>query len=394
LLQLQKEKIGVSGDIAFEGTYTKQDAKNNYNKKFQPGIAGAKAAFHAEFDGEGFKGHYSARINAPVFSAGQVFDRNVLGLDTEFGTLQFGNTSGPYTNAQLAQGLLGDNWAENTLLNKHIAGSAGSVSGHGPIGHGTSATKFTFDTKRYNGFAAHFAYTPSTAHAGLRFAEERNEKLYLSSLVGSDNNDTLIKITNGVRPYGVNNVALGASYEGAFSGVKVGFAGVFVHDSAKVRLPAGEQKLHHTNAYMLGAKVGYANVELGLEYINNGKSRQPVDDALATAGFTTSKAHLGNAGRAVTVAAKYSFNERQSLAAAYGHTWRNWDDVSTAKKDHYSIVGTHKFNNHLEVYATGSLVKHKLSDAVKTEVEGLNTAALTTGSNKGYYLGVGARVSL
>jgi hypothetical protein len=200
-------------------------------------------------------------------------EENRIRLKGRWGTIMFGNTQGVENfMARGAFSIPGGTGGFDGNFKTTTPRPTGLLLTTDMVGATKYASKFTFVTPRFYGFQAGFSYTPNSEHKG----EGTN---------GPPRNRTSSKSPQ--EAFNLNLVAFGLNYVNKITDdFAVALSATAV--TGKTKPPTGNNQLdntnlytafqtaprHRTNSYALGAVASYKCFDLGVEWINNGRSQQ------------------------------------------------------------------------------------------------------------------------
>mgnify|MGYP001573214842 CR=1 FL=1 len=282
------------------------------------------------------------------------------------------------------------------------------------VGSTHTATKISYVTPKIGDmFTIAATYTPNTAHRGNIKMSGLNQMGNRGA--GSSNNPNgfsylTAKDGQEYKPFGINNITLVARLDKNSNDWTFGSAFAYIHDSAEVWAQNKDKinvkyALRNTNAFGLSGLIGYGKFKLGIEYMNNGKSRLPMDGQL----FTTmnyaevdpekdtsetnqpspihkiENGNTGHAGHVITTTAQYKWTEKLTCACGYQWTYRKLNNESHTTRQTFTKTINYLFMPGLEGYIEGDLIFLKRMDKDRENKDA---------SNKGFVLITGVRVNI
>ncbi|MGB0934794.1 MAG: porin [Alphaproteobacteria bacterium] len=314
-----------------------------------------------------------------------IVETNRLRLKGEWGTFMFGNHQGVENfMARGAFGVMGATGGFDGNLFTVLNCPTGVFTGTDLVGATKYATKATYVTPRVFGLQAGVSYTVNSEHRG-------------EGKKSGPHNGTSKK-TPG-QPFSMNTWAAGVNFLHEFEngfGVALSATGITARTRTPSRRaldttrtfsydPTSFVTLNQTlnrervESYALGAVFSFRGWELGLEYLDNGDSREIRDTRLfASNGFGT----VGefNAGEAYSVALSYTFGS-DKVAAGYYHSERKY-----AGKDCdatiYSVTYDRKLAPGLSFFAEGNVA------GMSTHEDAVNFDNTLYQADKGFAKGV------
>lgn len=370
------------------------------------------------------------RFNPQVNSGcGSVIDRNgIFWKHDDVGQFDAGNIKGVDDSLfKFAQGLIGgsNGWDSGLTDLFYLPKESYHCEGTDFVGSTHTATKISYATPKVGDVLTLAAsYTPSTAyrgnmkmnafnHAGLDGAKSKNNPNGFTSLKAGDGKYV---------PFGTNNVTLVARLDKKCGDWTYGGAFAYIHDSAEVWAKHGIDKnaadvkyqLRDTNAFGFSGLIGYGKFKFGIEYMNNGKSRLPVDDKLSQAQnwaettkenkddieqkddngkqkytvptvYSIKDGDKGHAGHVITATAQYKWTEKLTCAYGYQWTYRKLNDESNTIRQTFTKTVNYRLMPGLEGYVEGDLIFLKNKDK-----DGENK----DNSNVGFVVVTGVRVNI
>lgn len=318
--------VGGCTDIAFAAKGT---LPNDW-------IYGAVIALDAERGNTGVDKMYiyTERDNVGTFQAG-----NVRGADALF----------IYDGQRLMGGLCGADGSYPYDLDY----ATGVISPCYVIGFSNKATKVSYFTPTVRGFQAGVSVTPDTKHIGTTAKDSGSG----DTAQGNDAGLFVKGDQDKERPSGRNSIAFGLGHTWDFNnGWKSAFGAVYVMEDSrpvetncyvgdviaeKAAVPGSAPevrkiKIRNARAFHLSGTVTYKDWSIAAGYINNGKSRLPVDEAYTAdggasvipGGFLVAKG--GDAGSAWNIGTKYVFGQ-WTFASVFHRTARNVTSDQSAK---------------------------------------------------------------
>ena len=341
--------LKINGFTSMAGYGVSQQRKDNGAGGTDPQINIGASDLYFTVTGKAANGmEYKYRVNFETIPGSNFYvNKNYVELSGDFGTTQFGQVAGPddvmpMSGANLIGGANGIDGTMNSAYNY----SAGVIKGVNFIGETKKAAKIVFYSPEVMGFQLGVAYTPNTSHMGD--AGKNNAYAGSNSKVG--NSSGIYPNAKNVGPYGLRNVTVGLTYKGFHEKWSYEFAAVGVVEKSVYSDPKnfGDQRrvpLNNAKSYQLSACVGYDKWKVAAGWIDNGKSRLPKNNSLAsyssaeiTNGVSDAgllylgNTYLGNSGTAWNVGTSYTVGAYQ-FATAYHRTDRKTDAVAGANSD-------------------------------------------------------------
>lgn len=266
-----------------------------------------------------------------------VVEENRLRIKGEWGTVLVGDHQGVENfMARGAFAVMGATGGFDGTWHSNINMPTGVMLTTDLTGTTKYATKITYVTPRFFGLQAGVSFAPNSEH--------RAEK--------KPHNASSIK--NNPEPFDVNSFAGGVNFEHQFPcALQVSFSATGILATTKPPKPGATGNpaadlaernafvfyetagRHKTATYALGGVVEYLGFDFGIEWIDNGNSRQPTQNmgfilapqGTPIAGF--------NAGKALSVAAGYAYG-LDRVALGYYHSERKFSGL--AKANVYSVT--------------------------------------------------------
>jgi outer membrane protein OmpU len=256
------------------------------------------------------------------------------------------------------------------------------------VGTTKYATKATYLTPRVGGLQAGFSYAPNSEHRAN----------------GKPHNQTSIK--KPPEAFDVNSWAGGINFEHEFANtmqIALSATGILASTkSPQSRRNKIADTIYNsyettnrkdTASYALGGIAEYRGFELGAEWIDNGRSRQPSSSIVAPGGTPISGF---NAGRAYSFATGYTYGLHK-VALGYYHSERKFSGPKS-KANVYSVTYDRQLAPGLSLYGEANQFDLKTSKAaVNTQQaiydgapSGSKPAAPTT-NNKGHAVVIGGK---
>jgi hypothetical protein len=280
----------------------------------------------------------------------QNIEENRLRLKGRWGTAMFGNTQGvenfmargPFAIIGGVGGAIDGNYRTTTTK------PVGLYLSTDMVGATKYATKFTYVTPRFYGVQFGVTYTPNSEQKG-------------EGTDGAPHNRTSTK--SPAAEFTVTNFAFGLNYVNKVNDdLAVALSATAV--MGKTKSPLDNNHLnktnittryfsaprHRTKSYALGAVASYQDFELGVEWINNGKSQQiknartVLNSGLIKGGF--------NAGKAFSVGGAYTYGLNK-FSVGYYHSKRKFNGNATANV--YSLDYDRAIAPGFSVFAEGVL---------------------------------------
>lgn len=267
----------------------------------------------------------------------QNVETNRIRLKGRWGTVLLGNYQG--VENFMARGAFG------------VAGGSGGFDGHFKmttsrpsglllttdlVGATKYSTKISYVTPRFNGFQGGFTFTPNSEHKG-------------AGTLGTPHNRTSTKKPQDA--FDLSSWAFGLNYINKLNDdLAVALSATSIIGTTKS--PAGNglrsdnlftayqtAPRHNTMSYALGAVVNYQAFDLGIEWINNGKSQQVKNAAnVLAAGAANGTPYAGvigefNAGQVFSVAGAYNFGHNK-VSYSFFKSTRKFNGLNTTGNVH------------------------------------------------------------
>lgn len=356
---------------------------------------------------------YGYKMGLQSFSAGSpVFQQNFVEFNGKFGTVQIGNVVGPEDSMIADAGsIVGGMGAFDGGYHNVVNMPAFAMRGNDNIGDTGYATTIVYYTPTFYNFQFGVAYTPNTAHRG----DAGMDKSTLNGNTNAPGNRNFLP-NKGLYPYDTDNFAFGLSYKKEWNNWGINLNGAYItgdsyypaiadgfeenENGEEVQTaPATRTKAHRTNAYQLGAVVGYRRqnghlIQVAGGWLDNGKSRLQKDgtsfyannpnfgdyvnpgEAVAGKHFTFGNLYQGNSGKAWNVGAAYVMGVYK-FAATYQGTERKTDATNRVRTSVTSLTADVVPVGGLKFFVEADYVHARSNDAA------VNTAAsLASFNNK------------
>lgn len=309
---------------------------------------------------------YGAKLALDAMKDDTGIDKMYLIFERDnIGTFHAGNVKGPEsTFLASGQNLIGATCGVDGTVTHDLNYATGVISGINMVGVSGKSTKIVYYSPKLFGLQLGLSIAPDTKHHG------HNDKDWHSGNASNGNDYGLF--TKGdkdkERPSGRNNIALGLKHEHDFgNGWSTKISGVMVMEDTQpvntncyvgdtdtktykettsytnkeltegksttyteqlVGPVATKIKLRNARSYHFTGTVTYKDWSFGAGYLNNGKSRLPVDStytsdtglAVLPGGFIAAKD--SNAGHAWNIGARYNLGKNWSFAGVYHRTDR------------------------------------------------------------------------
>lgn len=332
-------------------------------------------------------------------------DRNgIFWKHDDVGQIDAGNIKGVDDSLfKFAQGLIGgaNGWDGDLDNMFYHPDKAYHCDGTDFVGSTHTATKVSYATPRIGDVLTLAAsYTPSTAHrgsmkmnvfnqAGAKGAKSKNNPNGFNEFKAKDGK---------YEPFGTNNITLVARLDKKCGDWTFGGAFAYIRDNAEIwaKSASGEDvryALRDTNAFGLSGLIGYGKFKFGLEYMNNGKSRLPVDSTINTAqnysvetGKTAERIYAidngdkGHAGHVITATGQYKWTEKLTCALGYQWTHRKLNEEEKTTRNTFTKTVNYQFMPGLEGYIEGDVIFLKKTGKDGEDKENSNVGfAVTTG---------------
>mgnify|MGYP001558733420 FL=1 len=407
--QTDKDKTGTSNVPAFNigNTNLKMEASVKKDKM----VAGWLVRFNPQVN-NGCSG---------------IVDRNgIFWKHDDVGQFDAGNIKGIDDSLfKFAQGLIGgsNGWDGSLDTMFYHPDDAVHCDGTDFVGSTHTATKISYATPKIGDVLTLAAtYTPNTAHRGNMTMNATNQ-MSIKGAKSSNNPNGFTQVGDKKYvPFGTNNITLVARLDKKCGDWTYGGAFAYIHDSAEVWAKSGIDKkdddvkyqLRDTNSFGFSGLIGYKKFQFGIEYMNNGKSRLPVDDKLFQAKnwaettkenkeditktdqdgkpkytvptiYSVKDGDKGHAGHVITATAQYKWTEKLTCALGYQWTYRKLNEESNTTRQTFTKTVNYSFMPGLEGYVEGDLIFLKNKDK-----DGENKDK----SNVGFVVVAGVRVNI
>lgn len=307
---------------------------------------------------------YGYKMGIQSFAAGTpTFQQNYVEFNGKFGTFQAGNVVGPEDSMiSDAASILGATGGFDGGYHNVVNLPGFAMRGDDNIGDTGYATKIAYYTPSFYSFQFGVAYTPNTAHRG----DSGLDKATLNGNTNAPGNRNFLP-NKKLYPYDLNNFAFGLSYKKEWNNWGVNLNGAYITGDAFYPAVADSlattgalrTKAKRTNAYQLGAVIGYRRqnghlIQVAGGWLDNNKSRLQKDNAAFYANnptfgayvdpgaivpgkFTLGNLYQGNAGKAWNAGAAYVMGIYK-FAAAYQGTERKTDSTSRVRTSVASLT--------------------------------------------------------
>ena len=395
----------TSGKDSDAGKVTKSGFENNVARDFKNDIKYDKAnkdtsmtrfvAGEADIDvkaiGKLDNGiEYMVEFDIDAMKDDTEVDKMYLSFSRDdLGTLHLGNVKGPDAKCIYSgQQLLGGTCGMDGTIPHSFDFATGVIAPVYMIGNSSKATKIAYYTPRFYGFQLSASITPDTKHFG------HNDKDWRAGS-GSTGNDNgmFVKGKGDHKPTGRNNIAVALTHTHEFSnGIRTKLSGIYLSEDTKKldvlsytrskktdatdieRLEVkAKAKLRKVSAYQLSATVGYKKWDIGIGFLDNGRSRTlksltctsgnlandvKVEDLIGNF-LGTSKA---NAGKAWNIGARYQLNDQWTISGVFHHTKRKVDTDSYTRGNMLTLAADWKIVDGLAVFFEADYIKTKSSE--------------------------------
>ena len=371
---------------------------------------------------------YGYKMGLQSFSAGSpVFQQNFVEFNGKFGTVKVGNVVGVedsmISDASSIGGGMGtfDGGYYNVVNMPSFV-----MRGNDNIGDTGYATKIVYYTPTYYNFQFGVTYTPNTAHRG----DAGMDKSTLNGNTNAPGNRNFLP-NKKLYPYDLDSFAFGLSYKKEWNNWGVNLNGAYITgdsyypaitdgDNAN---PAKRTKAQRTNAYQLGAVVGYRRqnghlVQVAAGWLDNGKSRLEKrfgdvvsnnpnlqffenSGAINTVNVGLGNLYRGNSGKAWNVGTAYVMGVYK-FAATFQQTERKTDATNRARTSVASLTADVVPVGGLKFYAEADYVHARSNNAAVTTAQSLARFDSKTGTknaqnqiqgNDAFVLALGTKVS-
>ncbi len=319
----------------------------------------------------GLEYNYTLILNGDT-SSSTAIQENRIEFKGNWGTFQAGDKVGPEDILMTdAANVLGATGGFDGDFSKVINVTSGVFTGDSMVPDTATATKVAYYTPRFAGFMLAGAFTPSSSHKGNATINTNGG--------GAGNNPSY-------NNHGVSSGALNYSHE--FSngfGLSLTAAGI---SASSTKL--GNQSVNPTtstanartmSAWQLGGLFNYQSWQLGVGYLDNGKSGTTSNSGTngrSTAGY--------NGGKAWSTALGYTFGDNKVAVGYQGTTQNNGitgGQTNKGKADIYSVTADHTLAPGLGVYAEYDYLRMRIPNAALNQLAAnqfTNNAPSSTGN--------------
>ncbi|MDR1488716.1 MAG: porin [Holosporales bacterium] len=395
----------ISGNAAFcfdvvgqtPTYYTGEDAKSTAKATTDsstPRAVGGEAELVFTAMGKLNNGfNYGAKLTLEANKGSTGIDKMYLIFEKDYlGTLHAGNVKGPdSTMVYGGQRLLGGACGLDGNLPNDITMATGVISPTNMIGYSGKATKIVYYSPIIYGVQIGVSFAPDTKHVGHAARDWANG----SSCNGNDSGLYTQGIDEKEKPSGTSNFSFGITHEYKINediSTKLSFACVrestrpiktncyygagdvsFTVTPTEVSLKQDlykkeEIKLNDSFSYYISGTVTYKKFSVGLGYLDNGKSRAPVEatytdknDMFALGGFIISKD--GNAGSCWNIGSKYAFNEKLEVSMVYHNMQRKITKSDKSQGHAVSFASDYIITSGLKLFGEISFINSETSDS-------------------------------
>ena len=356
-------------------------------------IGNTNLKFEASVKKEKMEAGWLVRFNPQInHGEGRLVDRNgVYWKHDDVGQIEGGNIKGVDDSLfKFAQGLIGgaNGWDGDLDTVFFHPNETFYCDGTDFIGSTHTATKVSYVSPKIGDvFTLAGSFTPSTAHRGNMDMSGLNHA-GVSGAKSRNNPDGFSSYKPGKEgsyaPFGTNNITLVARLDKKHGDWTFGGAFAYIHDSSEVWAKDGKEDkkyaLNDTNSFGISGLIGYGKFKFGIEYMNNGKSRLPIDNKLFeevtftqedengnTKLYNIPNGDKGHAGHVVTTTLQYKWTEKLTSACGYQWTYRKLNEESHTTRQTLTKTINYLFMPGLEGYIEGDLIflKNKMKDDSK-----------------------------
>jgi hypothetical protein len=371
---------------------------------------------------------YGYKMGLQSFAAGSpVFQQNFIEFNGKFGTVQIGNVVGVEDSmiadaSSIGGGMGTFDGGYHNVVNM----PAFVMRGNDNIGDTGYATKIVYYTPTYYNFQFGVTYTPNTAHRG----DAGMDKATLNGNTNAPGNRNFLP-NKKLYPYDLDSFAFGLSYKKELNNWGINLNGAYITGDSYYpaitddvgTTPAKRTKAHRTNAYQLGAVVGYRRqnghlVQVAGGWLDNGKSRLQKDNTSiylnnpdlgryvnvgtnVPDAITFGNLYQGNSGKAWNVGTAYVMGVYK-FAATFQQTERKTDATNRARTSVASLTADVVPVGGLKFYVEADYVHARSNDTARATAASLaglgSDAARRTGQNQiqgndAFVLALGTKVS-
>jgi hypothetical protein len=358
-------QVIISGSAAVHSNFIASKNVSYYSKAPEksdsdtslPRIAAGEANIKFQAEGALENGtRYGATLDIYAMKGDTGVDKMFLtGEKDNVGTFYVGNLKGPDLVLLCGgQQLMGGTTGLDGTVAYDMDFATAVVSPLQMVGTSSKASKIVYYSPVVYGCQLGVAFTPDTKQIG------HNKKSWHTGDSSHGNDEGLFRKSKDdkERPSGRSNFAFGFAHNHDFeSGFKTKFAVVSLLENTRpvttrdLATSADTKiRLRNAKALQVTGQVSYNDWSLGAGYLNNGKSRLPVQDTDFTkvGGFLATK--NSNSGRAWNVGAQYRYNDDWTFAAVFHKTQRKIDIGEKARGSMLTSSVDYKVCNGLKVF--------------------------------------------
>ena len=296
----------------------------------------------------GLEYNYTLILNGDT-SATNAIQENRIEFKGNWGTFQAGDKVGPEDILMTdAANVLGATGGFDGDFGKVINVTSGVFTGDSMVPDTGTATKVAYYTPRFAGFMLAGAFTPSSAHKG--------NAVITTNTPGS----------NGYNNHGVSSGALNYSHEFS-SGFGLSLTAAGINASSSKTSNSGSNA-RTMSAWQLGGLFNYQSWQLGVGYLDNGKS-----GTISNSGTNGSPTAGYNGGKAWSTALGYTFGDNKVAIGYQGSTQDNGRSPTSnttlkGKADIYSVTADHTLAPGLGVYAEYDYLRMRIPNAALNQL--------------------------
>lgn len=309
-------------------------------------------------------------------------------------TVQLGSVSGfERSGLQDASRLMGGTGGFSGMLDHVYNFSAGAIYGVRPIGDTRYTPKIVVWSPEWEGLRFVVGFTPNTSQHG----DAKLSTFYVKDSVNKPGNKVIYPNDKKACPFGLNSIVTGLALHREIADdwdIKFSVSGLFDRSYISPDANTGARiKVRNTATYQVGGIIGYKKFQIGGGFLDNGKSRLPIDDSLRIDGKSLGNTWKGNSGKAWNVGGAYIHGAYQ-FALAYQHTNRKTDAVNKATCEVTSATISVTPLQGLQVYAETNMINTKTNAAAVAIAQSfLDKPNLATGNNHGLISLAGVKLS-
>jgi hypothetical protein len=384
--------LKISGFTAINGVFSNQRVAENGKGGSQPHIAIGASNLYFKVTGKSSNDtvyKFNVVMDASP-GASNYISQNYVEFANFWGILQLGCLNGPSDTmvtdaARLVGGANGIDGAFGSVYNM----SAGVIDGFNNTLEPRKSTKIVYYTPTVGGFQLGFSYTPNTSNSG-RNGMNNSSNAPSNSGVGYMSG---LYPNKDQAPWGVRNVAVGLTYKNEFKYCTLNLAAIGLTEKTR---GWNNTPMQSGNAYNLSAAVEIGKWTIASGFLNNGKSRLPLEAKTSDAYLANKNSHLGDAGKAWNVGGSYVVGAYQ-FAAVYHNTNRKTDANGRAGSDIYTATVDFTALEGLKIYAEADYIISKTNSRVIDDQQKYYDSAgkgqKAIGRNRGTVFIIGTKVS-